>query len=339
MKSMYGLLLAEEMIVMWVRIVLLVCLCSVQCQKMVGSDVGAGGAAIFDRLKDPQTQAKGQPPASQQVTDILTSGTPKMNDSQSTSGAQVQGAQTETTRPKLRESGWLPELPGSLQDIIPPFDDTGLPPAREPALRVFVFDRVNLRPVSGFAMYSVSPATVGGPFVTNSKGFAHISISSGWEKSNNVELELFANYQPLLSGEVRLWPSNAPDRRFRLSLSKLGTRETEPLLVVPVVRAEVAVFELPYRRMINVPVTMTPLNAVVREPLTLPAGAEDEVIAARFAIPAHEGDTYRVSIGENPNTGPKDIGIFTVRAYREPIELRINLYVGPPPLEVITTEH
>ncbi|MGC8741260.1 MAG: hypothetical protein ACP5QZ_01340 [Candidatus Sumerlaeaceae bacterium] len=238
-------------------------------------------------------------------------------------------------------SRWLPELTSSPQDIISTFEKSALPPASasSPSLCVFVFDRVNLQPVSDFAIYGYGGSTVGGPFVTNGGGFTRILLAPAKGKLDEVELEIFANYQPLSGEEVRLWPSNPPERRFRLRVGDAKTTSALFLPVVPVVRAEVSVYELPFRRMINVPVTLTPLEAVVRESLTLPSGAEDEPVAARFAIPAHEGDTYRVSIGENINTGPKDIGIFTVRRYRDPIELRVNLYVGPPPLEVITTEH
>lgn len=233
---------------------------------------------------------------------------------------------------------WLAPMTSSPAEIISSAETGSVQRGASPSICLFVYDRVNKCGVKGLALYGVSPATVGGPFVTDDLGFATLALAKGHERDESVELEVTGNYQPLFDEQIRLWPSNARDRRFRLSL-KPTAKDTVFLPVVPVVRADVSVYELPYKRMINVPVILTPLQAVVREPLTLTAGAEDEPDGARFAIPAHEGDTYRVSVGENLNVGPKDVGIFTVRCYREPIELRINLYAGPPPLEVITTEH
>lgn len=254
--------------------------------------------------------------------------------------ATLASASVPDVRPagKSGRPSWLAPLTSSPAELISSGETGSVPRGASPSIRLFVYDRVNKCAVKGLALYGVSSVMVGGPFVTNDSGFATLALAKGHERDESVELEVMGNYQPIFDEQVRLWPSNASDRRFRLSL-KPTAKDTVFLPVVPVVRAEVSVYELPYKRMINVPVTLTPLQAVVREPLTLTAGAEDEPEAARFAIPAHEGDTYRVSVGENLNVGPKDIGIFTVRRYREPIELRINLYAGSPPLEVITTEH
>lgn len=244
---------------------------------------------------------------------------------------------TVTTTSSLRLC-WLPALTTSPAELIPEPDETGLAAVPGPSVRLFVFDRVHLRPAADVAFYPASSATHHGPFVTNQAGFTRIWLAPGHEKDTAVELEVMGNVMPLLSEQIRLLPSNPQDRRFRLPLQPVA-RDTVFLAVVPVVRVEVGVYEDTYKRMINVPVTFTPANAVTREPLTLTAGAEDEMEAARFCIPAREGDTYRVSVGENINTPAHEVGVFTVRAYREPIQLRINLYPGVAPLEVISTEH
>jgi hypothetical protein len=255
--------------------------------------------------------------------------------------AAASGLETTTVSDSRRVQArkpWLPELTSTPAELIPPVDETDLPPPSGASVLVFVFDRYRLKPVSGLTFYAVAPSTRGGTFVTNRAGFMRVTLAPGHENDAVAELELRENYMPYFDGPLRLLPSNDEDRRFRLPLERVA-RDTVLLMVVSAVRAEVAVYELPYRRMINVPVTLTPLDAITRDPLTLPAGAEDELVVARFCIPACEGDTYRVRIGENVNTGAMDIGTFTVRAYRDPIQLRINLYAGPPPLEVITTEH
>jgi len=231
----------------------------------------------------------------------------------------------------------LPSVP--LESLIPEPDESDLPPAEGKTVLLYVYDRVRRGPAAGIEFYARPPATHRGPFVTNKAGFTRIFIAPGHENDTSIELEFLGNFIPLLSDDIRLWQGNEKDRRVQLDLKKVGPHGALFLPIVPVVRAEVAVYEDVMKRMINVPVTLTPLNALAREPLTLTAGAEDEIEAARFAIPAREGDTYRVSVGENVNTGPMDIGIFTVRKYREPILLRVNLFAARPPLEIITAEH